>query len=83
MLLDNEYVRFVSPELIRLLPAVPMLKRIFKLDNHCCVADMKGSSESLHAKAADGKKPHWFPLANLLDPSALAVTVNRYLSLSV
>ena len=76
----NEKVELMAPDLIRLLPAVPTLKRSFRLDNHSLLLSIHASSDILHAKANDGKYPHWFPFENLLEPSARIVKVIRYLS---
>ena len=80
---DIEKVVANSPELIRLLPAVPKLKRIFNAESQSLVLSINVSSDKRHAKAAEGNIPHWLPLPNLLEPSARIVTVSKYLSIMV
>ena len=78
-----EYVVYINPDPIRLLPAVPYERRSFKLDNQSLLPSMKSSSIIRHATAADGKYPQRLPLANFAEPSARIVTVSKYLSIIV
>ena len=80
---DIEKVVANNPELIRLLPAVPKLKRTFNAESQSLAFSMNASSDRRQAKAAEGNIPHWLPLANLLEPSARMVTVSKYLSIMV
>jgi hypothetical protein len=54
-------------------------KTQFKVIEPGFVNSMNVSSETRHAKAADGKYPQRFPSENLDEPSALNVPLRRYL----
>ena len=70
-------------ELMLSLPDVPYDKRTFKFDNQSFATAIKGSSDRRHAKAPAGKYPQRLFGANLEEPSARKVPVNKYRSFNV
>ena len=73
------HVVYCMPEGIRLLPAVPNDKRSLRLE--IAFESLRNfSSDTRHARAAEGKYPHLLFLPKRLEPSARIVNVARYLS---